>query len=73
MQEKKQIKEVFSDYQTESIIKEAKILGLNLIKKVNVLEINLSSEKYIEIKELWYFEKFLKERFQFSNVDIKMQ
>ena len=72
MEKIKQIKEVFSDYKTESNIKEAKILSLNLIKKVNVLEINLKAEEYIEIKELWFFEKFLKERFQFSNVDIKI-
>lgn len=73
MENVKLIGEVFNDYKTENIIKEAKILSLNLIKKVNVLEINLESNNYIEIKELWYFEKFLKERFQFSNVDIKIQ
>ena len=33
----------------------------------------MESESYLEIKELWYFEKFLKERFQFSNVDIKIK
>jgi DNA polymerase-3 subunit alpha (Gram-positive type) len=69
---KKTIGEVFSDYQTESKIKIAEIQSLNLIKKVNVLEINLESDNYLEIKELWFFEKFLKERFQFSNIDIKI-
>ena len=73
MQTTKPIKEVFSDYNTENIIKEAKILELNLIKKANVLEIDLESENYLEIKELCYFEKFLKERFQFSNIDIKIK
>ncbi len=73
MQTTKLIGEVFSDYQTENIIKQAKILELNLIKKANVLEVDLESENYLEIKELWYFEKFLKERFQFSNVDIKIK
>lgn len=73
MEKVKLIGEVFSDYKTENIIKKAKIQSLNLIKKVNVLEINLESSHYIEIKELWYFEKFLKERFQFSNIDIKIQ
>ena len=34
MQTTKPIKEVFSDYKTENIIKEAKILELNLIKKM---------------------------------------
>ena len=73
MQKLKLIGEVFSDYQTENNIKEAKIVSLNLIKKVNVLEINLESNYYIEIKELWFFEKFLKERFKFSNIDIKIK
>lgn len=72
MENYKKIKDVFSDYQTENIIKEADILSLNLIKKENVLEINLLSDTYLEIKELWFFEKFLKERFKFSNVDIKI-
>ena len=72
MENYKKIKDVFSDYQTENIIKEADILSLNLIKKENVLEINLLSNTYLEIKELWFFEKFLKERFKFSNVDIKI-
>ncbi len=73
MQTTKQIKTVFSDYQTENVINQAKILELNFIKKANVLEIDLESENYLEIKELWYFEKFLKERFQFSNIDIKIK
>ena len=72
MENLKKIKEVFSDYETENIIKEAQIEALNLIKKENVLEINLLSNAYLEIKELWFFEKFLKERFKFSNVDIKI-
>lgn len=73
MQTTKLISEVFSDYPTENIIKQAKIQAMNLIKKANVLEIDLQSENYLEIKELWYFEKFLKERFQFSNIDIKIK
>ena len=67
----KTIKEIFSDYQTNSNILDTKIKGLNLIKKSNVLELCLYSEQYIEIKELWYFEKYLRERFQFQNVEIR--
>ena len=65
--------EIFSDYKTESNIKKAEMQSMNLIKKANVLELNLKSKEYIEIKELWYFEKFLRERFQFNNVDIKIE
>ena len=73
MEKQKLIGEIFSDYKTESNIKNAVINQMNLIKKVNVLEISLKSEEYIEIKEFWFFEKFLRERFQFSNVDIKIE
>ena len=73
MQTTKQIKTVFSDYQTENVINQAKILELNFIKKANVLEIDLESENYLEIKELWYFEKFLKERFGFAHIDTQIK
>ena len=73
METTKKIGEVFSDYRAESNIKKAQIQLMNLIKKVNVLEINIESEEYIEIKELWLFEQFLRERFQFGNVDIKIK
>lgn len=72
MENAKLIGEVFSDYKTDSNIKDAIINSINLIKKANVLELDISSNEYIEIKELWYLEKFLKERFQFSNVDMKI-
>ena len=73
MEKQKLIGEIFSDYKTESNIKKANIVQMNLIKKVNVLEISLESDEYIEIKEFWFFEKFLRERFQFSNVDVKIE
>ena len=59
---KRYIKDIFSDYETRNCIKDAEIEGLNLMKKKNVLGIIIKSEKYIEIKEIWYFEKFLIER-----------
>ena len=65
----KKVKEVFSDYKTKSNIQNAFIEKMNLIKKINTLEIVLQSEEYLEIKEIWYFESFLIERFQFAHVD----
>ena len=41
---------------------------MNLIKKINTLELGMSSNEYIEIKEIWYLEKFLRDRFQFGQV-----
>ena len=69
----KTIKEIFSDYETKSNIKNAEIKELNLIKKKSILGITIKSEEYIEIKEIWYFEKFLIERFKFSNINIKIE
>ena len=60
--------EIFSDYKTNSNIADAEIRKFNLIKKQNILEMEISSKEYIEIKEIWYFEKFLRERFQFGQV-----
>ena len=47
---KKTIGEIFSDYQTRSNIKNAKIDSLNVIKKTNTLGITLETIEYIEIK-----------------------
>ena len=66
----KTVKEVFSDYKTQSNIQKAKIEKMNLIKKQNSLEMAIQSDEYLEIKEIWYFESFLMERFQFSHVDM---
>ena len=69
----KKVGEIFSDYKTNSNIKYAEVKGLNVVKKINALEVILYFDEYIEIKEIWYFEKFLRERFKFENVDIKIK
>ena len=66
----KKVKEIFKDYDTKSNIKEAYIKALNVIKKNNVLGIMLEIDEYIETKEIWYFEKFLRERFLFNDIDL---
>ena len=70
---KRKIGEVFSDYKTNSNIADAEITKMNLIKKINTLEIGMYSKEYIEIKEIWYFEKFLRDRFQFGQVHMILQ
>ena len=72
METTKKVSEVFSDYKQESNITNATIQQMNLIKKANVLEMKISSDEYLELKDLWFFEQFLRERFQFANVDIKI-
>lgn len=69
----KKIGEIFSDYKTNSNLKYAEITALNVLKKTNTLEVILYFDEYIDIKEKWFFEKFLKERFQFENIDIKIK
>ena len=69
----KKIGEIFSDYKTNSNIKYAQIVCLNVLKKTNTLEVDIYYDEYIEIKEIWYFEKFLKEKFGFGNIDIKIK
>ena len=71
-QKTKKIGEIFSDYKTSSNIKYATVEALNVIKKKNILQVILYFDEYIEIKEVWYFERFLKERFRFENIDLKI-
>ena len=69
----KKVGEVFSDYKTNSNKKYAYIQALNVNKKTNTLGIILGIDEYVEIKEIWFLEKFLKERFGFSNIDMTMK
>lgn len=68
----KKVREIFSDYKTNSNIQYAQIESINVIKKANTLQVILAIDEYIEIKEIWYFENFLKERFQFNHIDIQI-
>lgn len=69
----KKVGEIFSDYKTQSNIKEAEVKVLNVNKKKNILGIKIFSNQYIEIKEIWFLEKFLKERFEFSSIDMTIE
>ena len=66
----KKVKEIFSDYEARANIIEAEVSNFDVIKKTNTLGITIQSNEYIEIKEIWYFEKFLIERFNFKNIDM---
>ena len=44
---RKKIGEVFSDYKTNSNIADAEITKMNLIKKINTLEIGMYSKEYV--------------------------
>lgn len=68
----KKVGEIFSDYKTNSNIQYANLKSMNVIKKTNTLQVLLAIDEYIEIKEIWYFENFLKERFKFDQIDIEI-
>lgn len=72
-QKPKKVGEIFSDYKTNSNLKYAEVRGLNVMKKTNTLQVVLYLDEYIEIKEIWYFENFLKDRFQFQHIDVEIQ
>lgn len=69
----KKVNEIFSDYKARANLIEAEVQALNVMKKTNTLGITLKSEEYMEIKEIWYFEKFLMERFSFENIDMTIK
>lgn len=69
----KKVIEIFSDYKTNSNIQHAEIKTLNVVKKTNTLQVIIYFDEWIEIKEIWYFERFLKERFKFENIDISIE
>jgi DNA polymerase-3 subunit alpha (Gram-positive type) len=59
----KKINEIFSDYKAGGNINTAIVEAVVLSKKTKTLELKISSDKYIEIKEFERLNKFIKERF----------
>ncbi len=69
----KKVGEIFSDYNAETNIMQAEVGALNVSKKDNSLGIILHSSEYLEIKDIWYLEKFLRNRFKFESIDTKIE
>ena len=65
------VKQVFSDHTKGSNILDASIENVNLYKKTNKLEIELKTDKKINVGEIYYFEEYLKNQFKINTVDIK--
>lgn len=59
----KRINEIFSDYTSDGNINTAVVEAVVLRKKTKTLEMKISSDKYIEIKEFEYLNKFIRKRF----------
>ena len=75
MEEKlKTVKEVFKDFDFNSFaLSEAKVGCVNIYKKSNTLELKLQATSSILIKDLIDFEKYLEKRFNFKNIEIKIE
>ncbi|WP_352420401.1 DNA polymerase III subunit alpha [Proteiniborus sp.] len=59
----KRINEIFSDYEARGNINTAIVEAVVLRKKTKTMEMKISSDKYIEIREFERFNKFIRERF----------
>ena len=66
----KLIKEVFSDYNKNSSIKDASIMNVGLHKKSNKLAIKLLTYKVLSIQDIIDFESYLNHRFKIENIEI---
>ena len=74
VKEAKRIKNVFSDYSSESFsFSDAQIENVNLYKKTNKLELFLKTEGYVPIDEMNKFEKYAMKRFNISGVQFKIK
>jgi DNA polymerase-3 subunit alpha (Gram-positive type) len=66
----KKIKEIFSDYKNNSQMQECYISKIGINKKTNKLTIILNTDKFVQIKDMWDFEKYLMERFQIKDIEM---
>jgi DNA polymerase III subunit alpha, Gram-positive type len=69
----KRINEVFSDFKAGDNISTAIVQGVVLIKNTKTLELEISSDKYIEITEIEGLNKFVRERFALENSKITIK
>lgn len=66
----KKIKDIFSDYKNNSQIQDCYICKIEINKKLNKLTIILKSEQFVQIKDMWDFEKYLVERFKIRDIEM---
>ncbi|NRY64214.1 DNA polymerase III subunit alpha [Clostridium beijerinckii] len=66
----KRINEAFSDYESAGSINTAVIQSVVLRKKTKVLEMEISSDNYIELGEIESFNSFIKDKFGLNDSKI---
>ncbi|MVX66695.1 DNA polymerase III subunit alpha [Clostridium chromiireducens] len=69
----KKVNEAFSDYESSGNINTAIIKSVTLRKRTKVLEMEISSDNYIEIGEIESFNKFIREKFDLSDTKITVK
>lgn len=69
----KRVNEAFSDYKSSGNINTAFIESVTLRKKTKVLEMEISSDNYIEIGEIESFSNFIKSRFDLNDSKITVK
>ena len=68
MEKLKKIKDIFSDYTNNTQMQECYISKIEIYKKTNRLMIVLKTDKFVQIKDMWDFEKYLMERFKIKDI-----
>ncbi|KAJ53743.1 DNA polymerase-3 subunit alpha (Gram-positive type) [Clostridium tetanomorphum] len=69
----KRINEIFSDYEVGGSINTAIVESVVLSKKTKTVKMKISSDKYIEIRELERFNKFIRQRFALNDSKIAVK
>jgi len=69
----RRINEVFNDYEVEGNISSAIIQSAILKRKSKTLEIKLSSDKYINVKEIEGFNTYIRKRFALNDSEITVE
>ena len=70
----KTVKEVFRDYNSNNFeLNDAKVVGINLYKRKNVLEIFIESDKKIDIMAILGLEKYMEQRFQVKEAKVNIK
>ena len=66
----KRVREIFSDFYVDSNITNAFVENVTLRKKTKTLVLNISSDSYLDVKEIEDFNDFLKDRFVLNDSKI---
>ncbi|MDP4181538.1 MAG: DNA polymerase III subunit alpha [Bacillota bacterium] len=67
------INEIFSDYKAEGNICTATVQSVALKKKSKSLELKISSDKYIDLKEIEGLNAFIRKRFSLNDSEITVE